>query len=65
MMDSNGGGMYPNNGVPFAYGLALAMNRDVSDNRSKLTEAEKEKLIAEKCGNKSEAEKDEFINSLE
>ncbi len=65
MMDSNGGGMYPNNGVPLAYGVALAINRDASDNRSKLTEAEKEKLIAEKCGDKSQAERDEFINSLE
>lgn len=64
MMDSNGGGVYPYNGVPLGFGMALAMNRDAFDNYSKLTEAEKEKILAESHNVKSKAEMQEIINSL-
>ncbi len=65
MTDSFGSNMYPIGGVPLAYGLAIALNRNVSDNRSDLTEAEKEKLIAESHSIKSKEKRDEFLNSLE
>lgn len=64
MMDSNGGGVYPYNGVPLGFGMALAMNRDAFDNYSKMTEAEKEKVLAASHNVKSKAEMQEIINSL-
>lgn len=64
MIDSNGGGAYLNNGVPLGFGMALAMNRDAFDNYSKLTEAEKEKILAESHNVKSKEEMQKIINSL-
>ena len=64
MMDSNGGGVYPYNGVPMGFGLALAMNRDAFNNYSKLTEAEKEKILAESHNIKSREEMQQIIDSL-
>jgi len=64
MMDSNGGSGWLNNGVPLGFGMGLAMRKDALDNYSKLTEAEKEKLIAESKSVKSKADMEALINSL-
>lgn len=64
MIDSSGGGGWPYDGVPIGFGMALAMHQDALDNYSKLTEAEKEKILARSHNVKSKEEMDEIINSL-
>ena len=64
MVDSSGGGGWLYNGVPLGFGLALAMNQNAFNNYSKLTEAEKEKILAESHNVKSKEEMQEIINSL-
>ena len=63
-MDSNGGGGWPFFGVPSGFSMGLAMHQEAWDNYSKLTEAEKEKLIAQSKNVKSREEMDALINSL-
>lgn len=64
MIDSNGGGVWPDNSLPLGFAMNLALNRDAFHNYSNLTEAEKEKLIAESHNVKSKEEMQEIINSL-
>ena len=64
MMDSNGGSGWLNNGVPLGFGMGLALRKDALDKYSNLTEAEKEKLLAESKKGKSKEEMDALINSL-
>lgn len=64
-MDSNGGGGWPmNNTLPVGFGVALSMNQNAMENYSKLTEAEKEQLIARSYDAKSDKDVEEIINSL-
>ena len=65
MVDTiGGGGGWPLNGLPVGLGMALAAHQSALDNYSKLTEAEKEKIIAESHNVKSREEMDTIINSL-
>lgn len=64
MMDTNGGAGWPYNGLPIGFGMSLAMNQSALDNYSKLTEAEKEEIIAKSHNVKSKSEMDQIIESL-
>lgn len=65
MVDSiGGGGGWPLNGIPVGLGMAVAADQNMPEENSKLTEAEKEQLIAKSYDMKSEEERDEIINSL-
>lgn len=66
MMDSiGGGGGWSLNGIPVGLGMAVAAERTTLEDNSRLTEAEKEKLIAKSYDAKSEKERDEILNSLQ
>lgn len=65
MVDSiGGGGGWPLNGIPVGLGMAVAADQAIPEKDSKLTEAEKEQLIAKSYDMKSEKERDEILNSL-
>lgn len=64
MMDTDGGGGWPFSGLPVGFGMALAMHQNALDNYSKLTEAEKEQVIARSRDVKSREEMDRIIDSL-
>lgn len=52
------------NGLPLGLAFGMAMNDQALDNYSKLTEYEKEKLIAESKGVKSKAEMQQLIERI-
>lgn len=65
MVDSiGGGGGWPLNGIPVGLGMAVAADKISPEEKSKLTEAEKEQLIAKSYDAKSKEERDEILNSL-
>lgn len=64
MIDSNGGAGSFADGVPVGFGMALSMNKDAMDNYARMTEADKEKLIARSHNAKSKEEMEEIINSI-
>ena len=65
MVDSiGGGGGWPLNGLQVGLGMAVAAGQIKPEDNSKLTEAEKEQLIAKSYDAKSKEERDEILNSL-
>lgn len=52
------------NGMPLGLGLGMAMNNQALENYGKLTEYEKEKLIARSKGVKSKAEMQQLIDEI-
>lgn len=63
-MDSNGSSSWPLNGLPVGFGMALAMNQDALERYSKLTEAEREQVIARSHNAKSKTEMQQIIDSF-
>lgn len=59
----SGGGM-PSDGVPLGFGMALAMNERALTHYAKLTESEKEDLIAKSRDAKTKDEMQRIINRL-
>lgn len=53
------------NGLPLGLALGMSMKEQALDNYSRLTEYEKEKLIAESKGVKSKAEMQQLIERIE
>lgn len=53
------------NGLPLGLAFGMAMKEQALDNYSRLTEYEKEKLIAESKGVKSKAEMQQLIERIE
>lgn len=51
-------------GLPLGFAFGMAMNEQALDNYGKLTEYEKEKLIAQSKGVKSKAEMQELIQRI-
>ena len=64
-MDSNGGGGWPFSGVPIGFGVGIAIRPEILDRYEKLTEAEKEKMLARSRELKTREEMEAFLNSLE
>ena len=52
------------NGLPIGLAMGMAMNEKAINNYSKLTEYEKEKLLAESKSVKNKAEMDQIIKNL-
>lgn len=52
------------NGLPMGLAMGMAMNEKAINNYSKLTEYEKEKLLAESKSVKNKAEMDQIIKNL-
>ena len=52
------------NGLPMGLAIGMAMNEKAINNYSKLTEYEKEKLLAESKSVKNKAEMDQIIKNL-
>ena len=53
-----------NRELPIGFGLSLAMNQKAMDRFANMTEAEKEKAIAESRDAKSKREMDRIVDSL-
>ena len=51
-------------GLPLGFAMGMAMNEQALDNYGKLTEFEKEKLLAESRNVKSKEEMDQLIQRL-
>lgn len=51
-------------GLPLGFAMGMAMNQQALDHYGKLTEYEKERLIAESRGVKSKEEMDRLVNRL-
>ena len=52
------------NGLPLGFAMGMAMNEQALDHYGRLTEYEKEKLIAKSKGVKSKAEMNQLIQEL-
>ena len=52
------------NGLPLGFAMGMAMNEQALDHYGRMTEYEKEKLIAKSKGVKSKAEMNQLIQEL-
>lgn len=55
---------YQNNALPLGLAMGMAMNEQAIDHYGKMTEYEKEKLIAESKGVKSKEEMQQLIQKI-
>lgn len=52
------------NGLPLGFALGMAMNQQAVEHYGRMTEYEKEKVIAQSCNVKSKAEMEQLIQRL-
>lgn len=55
---------FQNNALPLGFAMGMAMNEQALDHYGKMTEYEKEKLIAESKGVKSKEEMQQLIQKI-
>lgn len=63
-MNSINNNLAVTNGLPLGFAMGMAMNEQALDHYGRLTEYEKEKLIAKSKGVKSKAEMNQLIQEL-
>jgi len=64
MMNSDGMGGVPFDGVPLGFGMGLAMNEKALEGYAKMSEAEKEEILNRSRDAKSKAEMEKIVNSI-